>query len=576
MSKAEKLIAKGRALEQKGKLERALDVFREATKLDPIDPEAWQARGELAARIGAPREAAESLFRVSDMYARAGMPREALKVIIRVLELDPQHEGARRFRRMLESKSGAMEAALAPPEGADAPVVAAGSAVTVGSAVALGSAVTARPAEAVPRAESEGPSMTIEMVADEPDPMEVFDPSSSAPTVLPRSTAPFEGAAPEGSLAASLEAALSGPTPEAPPAAVVATDPASASPSASALLHTVPDGGVVAEFSIGRTTGEMALESTISLHDRLGSSQMAVGHTEIALDDEPKFDIVHAVASAIGSSPLLSELDSDLVKHLIDAGTLTRRAPGEAVFRQGDVGTSLFLILAGEVAVVREVHDEIPRELARLRAGAFFGEMALITNSPRSASVRALTAADLLEVSRKDVRGLIDKEPRVLKLLMRFFRARLVGTLLQTSPVFEPFSRDDRKKLVAAFKLRELGAGHAVFEEGSRAEGLFVLLAGRLEVLKGLDKVLGQLLPGDVFGEMSLLDGSVAMATVRAKPRSWVLLLPRAGFEDLASRYPQIRGQLRALAETRRARNERELASPGPPSAPREGRVEPI
>ena len=553
MSKAEKLVAKGRTLEQKGKLDKALDVFREATKLDPIDPEAWQARGELAARIGAPREAAESLFRVSDMYARAGMPREALKLILRVLELDPQHEGARRFRRMLESRSGERDVVPAPaapprPQAVIVEDVAEVAVEPVPEPVpeAAPVAVPAPVPHPFARGSSESDALapTIEMVAGEPEPEEIFVPASSAPSpnpyVLESLAAPVE----TGNL-----------------------------PLASAIRSAVDaGGGVVSEFIIGRATGEMALESTISLQDHLPSEARGTGQAEISLDDEPKLDVVHAVASAIGSSPLLSELDSDLVKHLIDAGTLTRRPAGESVCRQGDVGTSLVLILAGEVAVVREVAGETPRELARLRAGAFFGEMALITNQPRTATVRVLKSADLLEVSRRAVRAMIDKEPRVLKLLMRFFRARLVGTLLQTSPVFEPFNREDRKKLVAAFRLRELGAGHAVFEEGSKAEGLFVLLAGKLEVLKGLDKVLGQLLPGDVFGEMSLLDQSAAMATVRAKTRSWVLLLPRHGFEDLAARYPQIRGQLRALAETRRARNEREL----PNGSHREGRVEPV
>ncbi len=563
MSKAEKLIAKGRTLESKGKLDKALDVFREATKLDPIDPEAWQARGELAAKIGAPREAAESLFRVSDMYARAGMPREALRLIVRVLELDPQHDGAKRFRRMLESKSGEREA-VEPPADVDLPQVANGTrpqAVVVEQVVHRPQAVIveeeppARAATPVPVTLARGSSeadvpRTIEMDADEPDPMDLF-------------AAPASARAPAGDSGPVVEI-------EAAPAPVAVLD----LPSSSGI-RAVLDGGVVTEFAIGRNTAEMALESSISLADHLPSEARGGGQSEISLDDEPKLDVVHAVASAIGSSPLLSELDSDLVKHLIDAGTLTRRPAGEAVFKQGDVGTSLFLILAGEVAVVRDVPSEVPRELARLRAGAFFGEMALITNSPRSATVRVLQAADLLEVSRRAMRQMIEKEPRVLKLLMRFFRARLVGTLLQTSPVFEPFSREDRKKLVAAFRLRELGAGHAVFEEGSRAEGLFVLLAGRLEVLKGLDKVLGQLSPGDVFGEMSLLDASMAMATVRAKTRSWVLLLPRNVFEDLAARYPQIRGQLRALADTRRARNERELHTPTP-SGHLEGRVEPV
>jgi CRP-like cAMP-binding protein len=337
--------------------------------------------------------------------------------------------------------------------------------------------------------------------------------------------------------------------------------------------RVAPPGGIVEslqavaenpdQFALGQTTGEMALESTISLADHLPTTDTGA-HKEIALDDEPEVDVLRAVVSAIGSSPLLSELDSDLVRQLIDVGTLVRRSAGEVVFRQGDAGNSLFLILSGEVAVQHELDGET-RELARLRGGAFFGEMALITSSPRSATVRAVGAVDLLEVSRRDVRQMIDKNPRVLKLLMRFFRARLVGTLLQTSPIFEAFSRDDRRGLIAAFRLRELGAGHAVFEEGSRAEGLFVLLAGRLEVLRGLDSSIGRLAPGDVFGEMSLLEGGPAMATVKAKTRSWVLLLPVAAFEQLSARHPEMRERLRALAETRKARN-----------AQAEQRVEPV
>jgi len=139
------------------------------------------------------------------------------------------------------------------------------------------------------------------------------------------------------------------------------------------------------------------------------------------------------------------------------------------------VGSSLFLILAGEVAVVREARAGSPtRELARLRAGAFFGEMALLTNTPRTATVVAVRKSDFLEISRKSVRELIDREPRVLKLLMRFFRARLVGTLLQTSPLFKAFSRDERRQLISRFRLRELSVEQAVIREVSEETGLRV------------------------------------------------------------------------------------------------------
>src|SRR5262249_34234118 len=176
---------------------------------------------------------------------------------------------------------------------------------------------------------------------------------------------------------------------------------------------------------------------TISLVDKMPARSVNGGSaSEIPLDEEAKLDVVQAVASTLSSSPLLSELDSDLVRQLIDCSRLVHRPTDEVVFRQGGLGASLYLILAGGGAVVTEPAQGPARELARLRPGAFFGEMALLTNGPRSATVLAQKPSDFLEVSRKAVRELVDRDPRVLKLLMRFFRARLVGTLLQTSPLF--------------------------------------------------------------------------------------------------------------------------------------------
>jgi CRP-like cAMP-binding protein len=460
--------------------------------------------------------------------------------------------------------AAAVAAAEAPPAG---PSAAAGSVPVAAIELVRVAAPAPEADEPAIEPDDELPGATIELVADEPDASEVrggedgplqplpWPPRPRAPTPPP---VPVDAAPPPRRVSAPHVVATD-EEPQVSPLVAALAD-------AAMIGGRVLDGGLATEFAVGRNTGELALDD-ISLRDRLAIKDSG-GHAEIPLDDEPKMDVVQAVAGAIGTSPLLSELDSDLVKSLIDAGTMLTRKLGEDIFKQGDAGSSLFLILTGEVAVLREGPAGGPQELARLRAGAFFGEMALITNQVRTATVRASRPTTLLEISRKSVRGLIDREPRILKLLMRFFRARLVGTLLQTSPVFEGFSREDKKKLVSSFRLRELGPGYSVFEETARAEGLFVLLAGRLEVVRGLDHVLGALAPGDVFGEMSLLDGSPAMATVRAKVRSWVLLLPSASFEDLTKRYPEIRGRLNALAETRRARNEAKAAH--------EKRVEPV
>jgi len=147
---------------------------------------------------------------------------------------------------------------------------------------------------------------------------------------------------------------------------------------------------------------------------------------------------------------------------------------------------------------------------------------------------------------------------------MRFFRARLVGTMMAMSPLFETFDSDQRRSLISQFRLRELRAGHLVLKMGERADGLYLVLMGHLQVFTGGaisdPKVLGALVPGDVFGEMSLLDATGAMANVRTQGRSWVLMLPRENFAALVAEHPSTLEALSLIADRRRTQNEDAIA----------------
>src|SRR6266498_1104176 len=105
-NKAEKLLAKGRSLEAKGRRDKALEIYRDACRSEPYDPDLWTARADTANAMGLRGEAAEALFHVCDLFTRGGMPANALPVVRRVLELDPAHGGAKRLLRVLETKLG--------------------------------------------------------------------------------------------------------------------------------------------------------------------------------------------------------------------------------------------------------------------------------------------------------------------------------------------------------------------------------------------------------------------------------------------------------------------------------------
>ena len=110
--------------------------------------------------------------------------------------------------------------------------------------------------------------------------------------------------------------------------------------------------------------------------------------------------------------------------------------PGKKVIVQGERGTSLFLIARGVVAVHVASHGEPARRVASLHAGDFFGEMALLTDEPRNATVQAATACQLYELSKRDVDHLCTVCQGVGEALAEAARTRAIGrpSLSQVGP----------------------------------------------------------------------------------------------------------------------------------------------
>jgi Cyclic nucleotide-binding domain len=80
--------------------------------------------------------------------------------------------------------------------------------------------------------------------------------------------------------------------------------------------------------------------------------------------------------------------------------------PGEPIFQQGEAGDSMYAVIDGEVEVVREEAGGESTILGRLGAGQYFGEMALVSEAPRMATVRALTAVEVAVMGRMEFAAL--------------------------------------------------------------------------------------------------------------------------------------------------------------------------
>jgi CRP-like cAMP-binding protein len=102
-------------------------------------------------------------------------------------------------------------------------------------------------------------------------------------------------------------------------------------------------------------------------------------------------------------------------------------AAGEDVFREGDLGTEMFIVHAGKVEIVKSIEGE-EKQLAVLERGDFFGEMSLLEEMPRAATARALTDVKLLQINGSTFDQMLRANPEIAVRMMRKLSRRLRQT----------------------------------------------------------------------------------------------------------------------------------------------------
>lgn len=257
--------------------------------------------------------------------------------------------------------------------------------------------------------------------------------------------------------------------------------------------------------------------------------------------------------------PLFSDLPKNAFIELLVQMDMREVQPGDYVVREGDSGDSFFVLATGQVRVTRKDEEGNEIDLAILTDGAFFGEMAVLQDSPRTASVIAEHESQIFELKKDVLDSVVEQFPSVAKVLRNFYRQRLLSTAMATHPLFRPFSPDERRSLMEMFKSKNFSEGDVLLAEGKKGTGLFILLYGAMEVSKDNDGdkiVLATLGPGDMFGEMSLLTGAPTSATVKAISDCFVLRLSKKKFDEIIMTHPQILELVAMVSDERASIND--------------------
>jgi CRP-like cAMP-binding protein len=140
----------------------------------------------------------------------------------------------------------------------------------------------------------------------------------------------------------------------------------------------------------------------------------------------------------LGQMPVFSTLSEDELARVAEVASPTHFEPEEVVFREGDSSTSCYVISLGHAAALREHPDGRVITLARFGPGDIFGELAMLDNQLRSATIKAIDDLEAIAIHGSDMRRLLEHPEFAVKLItalarkLRESNERLAGLSFQT------------------------------------------------------------------------------------------------------------------------------------------------
>jgi CRP-like cAMP-binding protein len=274
----------------------------------------------------------------------------------------------------------------------------------------------------------------------------------------------------------------------------------------------------------------------------------------------------------LAAMPLFANLTEDVLWAVSERLLLRHVPAGEMVFFEGAPGDALYLIDSGRVEILSDKRSGSV-VLARMGADEFFGEMALLTGKPRSASARTASHTNLWVLYRSDFDDLVNRYPsislalskvlseRLAQMDRRFTESHLRGLKLLAG--LSPTQLEDVSSRLKPVRFRQ---GEVIIREGDPGQEMYFIESGRVQVVRGAGPqalLLAELGAGDLFGEMALLTGSPRSATVTAISELNLWAMAQADFDALVTAYPNLALALsRLLSDRLRNTDARFLTAP--------------
>lgn len=239
--------------------------------------------------------------------------------------------------------------------------------------------------------------------------------------------------------------------------------------------------------------------------------------------DEERRDLERAVLDV----PLLRGLDEDPLRKVIDAMQKKNVKPGECVIRQGDDGDFFYVIQTGTFDTFITTNGAEKKVFTYNNSGCF-GELALLYNKPRAATVTAKTNGQLWMMDRLTFRKIVVQAAHQ--------KRKQYEKLLSNVDILSSLNVYERDSLCDALKSYTYREHEIIVRQGDEASGMYFIEEGKCRVTiskASQEQEVATLHDGQYFGELALLTKRPRAASVYAVNKVKVAFLDVGAFERL-------------------------------------------
>lgn len=245
----------------------------------------------------------------------------------------------------------------------------------------------------------------------------------------------------------------------------------------------------------------------------------------------PKSDEQRArLSEAVQGILLFRALDPAQVQEVLDAMFERKVSPGENVIQQGDDGDNFYVVESGQYSIYVKTDDsEEPKKVGSYDNSGSFGELALMYNMPRAATITADTEGSLWAMDRQTFRRIVLKSA--------FKKRKMYEKLLESVPMLKALEPYERMNLADALVPRTFNDGELIIEQGDEADGMYFVEEGTVRITRaeqGQEEVqINTIEEGGYLGELALITNRPRAASAYAVGSVRLAFLDREAFERL-------------------------------------------